>query len=186
MGQFGAGGSVFGATAGAEPGNFHVLLSHVATLELSLGGVPKKKAKGKWPEGARPRGAHERCLVATRRGRARKDVFPLPRADRARLDRVREVLDERRVFRVLGLGARAGGDDERAEQSRADGVERARGLSSRRCPIREVAILRSSFLTPVPDRPDLIPCAHNEPVLVSWSTQLCSSPLPSSSSSSRR
>ena len=42
MGQFGAGGSVFGATAGAEPGNFHVLLSHVATLELSLGGVPKK------------------------------------------------------------------------------------------------------------------------------------------------
>ena len=40
MGQFGAGGSVFGATAAAEPGNFHVLLSHVATLELS--GVPKK------------------------------------------------------------------------------------------------------------------------------------------------
>ena len=40
MGQFGAGGSVFGATAAAEPGNFHVLLPHVATLELS--GVPKK------------------------------------------------------------------------------------------------------------------------------------------------
>ena len=40
MGQFGAGGSVFGATAAAEPGSFHVLLSHVATLELS--GVPKK------------------------------------------------------------------------------------------------------------------------------------------------
>lgn len=84
MGQFGAGGSVFGAKAGAEPGNFHVLLSHVATLELSLGGVPEKKAKGKWPEGARPRGARERCLVATRRGRTRKDMFPLPRADRAR------------------------------------------------------------------------------------------------------
>ena len=44
----------------------------------------RKKAKEKWPEGARPRGARERCLVATRRGRTRKDMFPRPRADRAR------------------------------------------------------------------------------------------------------
>ena len=48
------------------------------------GRSPEKKAKGKWPEGARPWGARERCFVATRRGRARKDMFPLPRANRAR------------------------------------------------------------------------------------------------------
>ena len=73
-------------------GNFHVLLSHVATLELS--GVPKKKAKEKWPEGARPRGARERCLVATRRGRTRKDMFPRPRADRARFAAKTRRIDE--------------------------------------------------------------------------------------------
>ena len=61
MGQFGAGGSVFGATAGAEPGNFHVLLSHVATLEL-LGGVEKKR--GKWPGAAVGRASD----VSSRRG----------------------------------------------------------------------------------------------------------------------
>ena len=82
MGQFGAGGSVFGATAGAEPGNFHVLLSHVATLELSLGGVPKK-AKGKWRKG-RGRG---RARAMFRRDEARKSPkrhVSAPRANRAR------------------------------------------------------------------------------------------------------
>ena len=66
MGQFGAGGSVFGATAAAEPGNFHVLLSHVATLELSLGGVPKKKRRENGRKG-RGRGARA-SDVWSRRG----------------------------------------------------------------------------------------------------------------------
>ena len=64
MGQFGAGGSVFGATAAAEPGNFHVLLSHVATLELS--GVPKKKRRKNGRKG-RGRGARA-SDVWSRRG----------------------------------------------------------------------------------------------------------------------
>ena len=64
MGQFGAGGSVFGATAGAEPGNFHVLLSHVATLELSLGGVPKKKRRENGRKG-RGRGAVQSRTMET-------------------------------------------------------------------------------------------------------------------------
>ena len=55
---------------------------------------PEKKAKEKWPEGARPRGARERCLVATRRGRTRKDMFPRPRADRARFAAKTRRIDE--------------------------------------------------------------------------------------------
>jgi len=54
----------------------------------------RKKAKEKWPEGARPRGARERCLVATRRGRTRKDMFPRPRADRARFAAKTRRIDE--------------------------------------------------------------------------------------------
>ena len=83
MGQFGAGGSVFGATAGAEPGNFHVLLSHVATLELSLGGVPKKKRR---ENGRKGRGRETRAIDAWER----EHIFsgsPAPRRDHTSLAR---------------------------------------------------------------------------------------------------
>ena len=54
-----------------------------------------EKSEGKWPEGARPgAGARERCLVATRRGRTRKDMFPRPRADRARFAAKTRRIDE--------------------------------------------------------------------------------------------
>ena len=65
--------------AGGGPGNFHVLLSHAATLEL----LESRKKAGKNGRKGAAAGARERCLVATRR-RARKDMFPLPRVDRAR------------------------------------------------------------------------------------------------------
>ena len=57
MGQFGAGGSVFGATAAAEPGNGATSTSFFPTSPPWNFQESRKKAKEKWPEGALPRGA---------------------------------------------------------------------------------------------------------------------------------